>query len=48
MADNSLIARVISLEAKMASYREEIEELNRQIARLISMIRTLRRVVSNL
>lgn len=48
MADSSLVARVISLEAEMAFYHEEIEELNRQIARLISTICILRRAVSNL
>ncbi|KAI8559796.1 hypothetical protein RHMOL_Rhmol04G0202500 [Rhododendron molle] len=48
MANNGLAARVVSLEAEMAFYREEIEQLNAQIARLISTIRTLRRAVSNL
>ncbi|KAI8549113.1 hypothetical protein RHMOL_Rhmol06G0001000 [Rhododendron molle] len=48
MANNDLAARVVSLEAEMAFYRGEIEQLNEQIARLISTIRTLRRAVSNL
>ncbi|KAI8559902.1 hypothetical protein RHMOL_Rhmol04G0211900 [Rhododendron molle] len=47
--DNSLLAaRVEALEAEMAYYRGEIEELNTQIARLITTIRSLRRAVSNL
>ncbi|KAI8524804.1 hypothetical protein RHMOL_Rhmol13G0178200 [Rhododendron molle] len=47
--DNSrLAARMESLEAEMAYYRGEIEELNTQIARLITTIRSLCRVVSNL
>ncbi|KAI8543450.1 hypothetical protein RHMOL_Rhmol08G0219100 [Rhododendron molle] len=48
MADNDLAARVASLEVEMGFYRGEIEQLNAQIARLISTIRTLRRAVSNL
>ncbi|KAI8538385.1 hypothetical protein RHMOL_Rhmol09G0098900 [Rhododendron molle] len=48
MAKNDLAARVASLEAEMGFYRGEIEELNHQIARLISPIWTLRCAVSNL
>ncbi|KAI8572157.1 hypothetical protein RHMOL_Rhmol01G0176500 [Rhododendron molle] len=48
MAGSDLTERVASLEAEMAFYRREIEQLNEQIARLISTIRTLRRAVSNL
>ncbi|KAG5548768.1 hypothetical protein RHGRI_014202 [Rhododendron griersonianum] len=48
MADTNLAERVASLEAEMGFYCEEIEQLNAQIVRLISTIRTLRRAVSSL
>ncbi|KAI8550825.1 hypothetical protein RHMOL_Rhmol06G0137600 [Rhododendron molle] len=48
MADSSLVERVTSLQAEMAFYREEIEQLNTQITRLISTIRSLCRAVTNL
>ncbi|KAI8535337.1 hypothetical protein RHMOL_Rhmol10G0166500 [Rhododendron molle] len=48
MADSDLAACMASLEAEMGFYHEEIEQLNAQIARLISTIWTLRHVVSNL
>ncbi|KAI8543183.1 hypothetical protein RHMOL_Rhmol08G0198100 [Rhododendron molle] len=41
MANSSLAVQVVSLEAEMAIYYEEIEQLSAQIARLISTIRTL-------
>ncbi|KAI8543301.1 hypothetical protein RHMOL_Rhmol08G0205900 [Rhododendron molle] len=44
--DNSRLAACVeALEAEMAFYRGEIEELNTQIARLIKTIRSLRRSV---
>ncbi|KAI8568181.1 hypothetical protein RHMOL_Rhmol02G0177600 [Rhododendron molle] len=47
--DNSRLAACVeALEAEMAYYRGEIEELNTQIARLITTIRSLRRAMSNL
>lgn len=48
MVDISLIARVITLEAEMAFFREEIDRLNHHIATLVSTIRTIRRAISNL
>ncbi|KAI8567970.1 hypothetical protein RHMOL_Rhmol02G0162800 [Rhododendron molle] len=44
----SLAARVASLEAEIGFYHEEIKQINAQIARLISTIRTLYHAVSNL
>lgn len=41
MADMSLIARVIALEAGMAFFCEKIDRLNHHIATLVSTIRTL-------
>lgn len=48
MADFSLIARVIALEADMAFFWEEIERLNEHIAKLVTTIRNLRCAISNL